>query len=142
MQAGYPPNDRYYAQQQPAYGGQPPYFQQFPGYGYPQSAPQAIAQPFPMYPPHYDQLPPSTPHMQTGRPRPLARESSRASTPGGGGRPLKSAMKMKRTKTPERGASVGSVPLPRGRSESLHRQRTRSGSRRANSVPRFVPGAP
>ncbi|EIW64641.1 uncharacterized protein TRAVEDRAFT_139680 [Trametes versicolor FP-101664 SS1] len=48
-------------------------------------------------------------------------------------------MKMKRTKTPERGASVGSVPLPRGRSESLHRQRTRSGSRRANSVPRFVP---
>ncbi|KAI0778221.1 hypothetical protein BD413DRAFT_601021 [Trametes elegans] len=47
---------------------------------------------------------------------------------------------MKRTKTPDRGASVGSVPLSRGRSEGMRRQRTRSGSRmRSGSVPRFVP---
>ncbi|KAI0651888.1 hypothetical protein C8Q79DRAFT_1005141 [Trametes meyenii] len=141
MQA-FPQSDRYYPQQPlyPGHGGQPPYFQQFPGYGYAQPGPQPIVAPRPAYPPQYEQLPPSTPHLQSGRPRPLARESSRASTPGGGGhRHLKSA--MKRTKTPDRGASIGAVPLSRGRSEtSLRRQRTRSGSRmRSNSVPRFVP---
>ncbi|KAI0639437.1 hypothetical protein C8Q77DRAFT_1213997 [Trametes polyzona] len=48
---------------------------------------------------------------------------------------------MKRTKTPDRGAPIGGVPLSRGRSTSLHRQRTRSGSRmrRSGSVPRFTP---
>ncbi|KAI0825101.1 hypothetical protein BC628DRAFT_1321021 [Trametes gibbosa] len=45
---------------------------------------------------------------------------------------------MKRTKTPDRG--VGAVPLSRGRSESLRRHRTRSGSRlRSGSVPKFTP---
>ncbi|KAI0363906.1 hypothetical protein BV20DRAFT_1125960 [Pilatotrama ljubarskyi] len=140
MQA-FPATDRYYGHgQQPPYGQQPAYFQQFPGYGYPPPGPQPIAAPFPVYPPHYDQLPPSTPHMQAGRPRPLARESSRASTPGRPDlKPLKSA--MKRTKTPDRAASVGAVPLSRGRSGSIRRQRTRSGSRmRSGSVPKaFTP---
>ncbi|KAJ8489793.1 hypothetical protein ONZ51_g2722 [Trametes cubensis] len=67
MQA-FPNGDRYYGQQQPA-----GYYQQFPSYGYPQPAPQQpIAAPFPLYPPHYEQMPPSTPHLQPGRPRPLA----------------------------------------------------------------------
>ncbi|KAI8995661.1 hypothetical protein BD414DRAFT_480184 [Trametes punicea] len=139
MQA-YPAGDRFYHQQPPPgpYAGQAPYLQQFPAYGYPAPGPQQpIAAPFPVYPPHYDQLPPSTPHLQPGRPRPLARETSRTSTPGRPEpKPLKSA--MKRTKTPDRGAPIGSVPSSRGRPDSIRRKRTRSGSRmRSGSVPRF-----
>ena len=144
MQA-YHNGDRYY--QQPSAGYPQGYYQQFPGYGYPQPGPgaQPIAQPFPVYP----GVAPSTP-AAVGRPRPLDREPSRSSTPArpGLGKPLKSA--LKRTK-PKRAGTPDGMPYPvtdiprpvsRGRStESIHRQRTRSGSRmRANSIPRMVPG--
>ncbi|OSD03404.1 hypothetical protein PYCCODRAFT_1424540 [Trametes coccinea BRFM310] len=127
-------NDRFYGQQAPPgpYIQPGPYAQQFAGYGYPTPGPSPpIAQPFPVYPPHYDQMAPTTPHLQPGRPRPLARESSRASTPGRPDlKPLKSA--MKRNKTPDR---LGNPS--RGRPESLRRKRTRSGSRmRSGSIPR------
>ncbi|KAM5536215.1 hypothetical protein V8D89_010114 [Ganoderma adspersum] len=116
----------YYAQQQP-FGGQPPYFQQFPS-GYPYGQPQPIAQPYPMYP---ASMPPGTPAH--GRPRPLDREASRSSTPGRH-KHLKSA--LRRTRTPEYGANAPEVPLTRplsrGRSteaNGMHRVRTRSASR-------------
>ncbi|KAI0735135.1 hypothetical protein C8Q76DRAFT_272072 [Earliella scabrosa] len=135
MQA-YHNGDRFYGQQAPPYGPQPQYFQQFPGYGYPQSGPQPIAAPFPVYP---NGMNPGTP--APGRPRPLDREPSRSSTPGRPGmKPLKSA--MKRTRTPDHGPPPGEAPsLVRGRSsDTIQRQRTRSGSRmRSNSIPRFTP---
>ena len=135
MQAYHNGADRYF--QAPAgFAQQPQYYQQFPGYGYPQSgAPtQAVAQPYPMYP---GGMPPPTPIP--GRPRPLDREISRSATPGRVKHPRGI---MKRTRTPERPpSSTGEPPRPvsRGRSsESIpaaHRVRTRSGSR-----PRFVAG--
>ncbi|CDO71593.1 hypothetical protein BN946_scf184911.g63 [Trametes cinnabarina] len=131
-------SDRYYASQPPPgpYIAQSPYAQQFAGYGYPTPGPSPpIAQPFPVYPPHYDQMLPATPHLQPGRPRPLARDTSRGSTPGRPDpKPLKSA--MKRNKTPDRLTPMAGHP-PRGRPESLRRKRTRSGSRmRSGSIPR------
>lgn len=124
----------YYAQQQP-FGGQPPYFQQFPpGYAYGQPPP--IAQPYPMYP---ASMPPGTPAH--GRPRPLDREASRSSTPGRH-KHLKSA--LRRARTPEYSANAPEAPLTRpisrGRSteaNGMHRVRTRSASR----MRAFDPGA-
>lgn len=140
MQA-FPSSDRFYGQQAPPYVQQPQYYHQFPGYGFPQPGPQPIAAPFPVYPNVNANLQPGTP--ANGRPRPLDRELSRASTPGRSGlRPLKSA--LKRTRTPDSGMPPGEAPpLARGRSsDTIRRQRTRSGSRmRSNSIPRFVPSA-